>query len=253
MTRKPTWPFVEHRTCLNLTRLTLDALPGDRLLGKSRRFRKNADLWLPEHRADRIYFLESGVVEIFSTDLRGNELVLQVVRPNDAFGELCVCAQGQGLRNTTARASTSVAANEVTYDVFVRYLRAEAGVLTSLLNTFCLRLSDCESRAEVLAQRGADERLGRLLLQLAAGSSARPDRLPGHVALSLTHVDIARMSAMSRPHVTVTLGKFRRLRVIEYGRGRPISVNLPALTTHLESIAGRDDRAPRRRTRGAAR
>lgn len=122
----------------------------------------------------------------------------------------------------------------------MNYVRTRSDVLAGLLFTFCLRLSNCETRTEVLAQRGAEERLGRLLLQLAAGPMASPDpRQVGYVVVAVSHTVIARMAAMSRPHVTVTLGKFRRLRVIAYVRGQPISINLPALTAHLAAAASR--------------
>lgn len=241
MTRTPQeWPFLECRTCLTLTLLTKDVLSPDRPLGRSRRFRKHAALWRPEDRADRLFFLESGAVDIFSMDLRGNELLLQVVQSGHAFGELCFCAQGQGLRNTTARATTAVTAREIPYTTFVQYVRSRPEVLSALLFTFCLRLSDCETRTEVLAQRGAEERVGRLLLHLAAGPLASPDpREVGWVIVTVAHSEIARMAAMSRPHVTVTLGKFRHRRLIEYVRGQPLSINLPALTAHLTKIASR--------------
>ena len=236
----PEFPFLEHRTCLTLTRLTLDVLPRDRVPGQSRQFRKYASLWRPEDRADRFYFLERGGVDVVSLDLKGNELLLQSVRPGEPFGELCFCAQGQGLRNTTARAGSAVAALEISYEAFLEYLWGRREVCEALLYTFCLRLSDCETRTEVLAQRGAEERVGRLLLHLAAGSLAAPEpRQVGYVVVNVAHTEIARMAAMSRPHVTVTLGKFRRLRLIEYVRGRPLSINLPALTAHLTAAAAR--------------
>lgn len=244
MTHKPPeLPFLEHRTCLTLTRLTVDILPRDRPLGQSRRFGKNSTLWRPDDRADRIYFLESGAVAIVSSDLKGNELLLQSVTSGDAFGELCFCAQGKGLRNTTARAVSAVSVREIPYEAFVKELLTRPELLSSLVYTFCLRLSDCEVRTEILAQRGAEERIGRLLLHLAAGPLASPDaRQLAWVVIGVAHTEIARMAAMSRPHVTVTLGKFRRLRIVEYARGRPISINLPGLTAHLTALASRSAR-----------
>lgn len=234
----PEFPFLEHRTCVTLTRLTLDVLPQEPPLGHSRAFRKHASLWRPEERADRIYFLERGAVDIVSMDLQGDELLLQSVRPGEPFGELCLCAQGQGLRNTTARANTAVEAREISYEAFLQYLWRQPDAVTSLVHTFCLRLSDCEARTEVLAHRGAEGRVGRLLLHLAAGPLAAPDpRQVGYVVLNVAHTEIARLAAMSRPHVTVTLGKLRRLRLIEYVRGRPLSINIPALTAHLGQAA----------------
>ncbi len=43
------------------------------------------------------------------------------------------------------------------------------------------------------------------------------------------------MAAMSRPHVTVTLGHFRDLHLVRYGRGTPLVVDREALTGYLES------------------
>ncbi|MBA2305571.1 MAG: Crp/Fnr family transcriptional regulator [Acidobacteria bacterium] len=142
-------------------------MPDDRSIGSRRTFRKGIDIWQPEFRGDRIYFLERGEVAIFTGDAQGHDLLLQVVHPPQPFGEVCLCAEGAGLRNTFARAATEVVVIEVLYDRFLQYVQATPHALMSLLCTFSLRVSDCETRTEVLAHRGAQERIGRLLLQLA--------------------------------------------------------------------------------------
>ena len=43
---------------------------------------------------------------------------------------------------------------------------------------------------------------------------------------------------MSRAHVTVTLGLFRRERLIQYERGSALTVNVPALTAYLARRQG---------------
>jgi hypothetical protein len=42
------------------------------------------------------------------------------------------------------------------------------------------------------------------------------------------------MAAMNRSHVTVTLGKFRNLGLVDYQRGRPLVVNIQKLMAHLQ-------------------
>ncbi len=77
--------------------------------------------------------------------------------------------------------------------------------------TFCLRLTDAEHRIEVMAHRGAEQRLGRLLLRLAT-SCGRKGRigLRDLVTVSVSHNELAELAGMSRPHVTVTMGRLRR-------------------------------------------
>ncbi len=233
-TKKRTgFAFPEHRTCVTLTELSTEQLPSDGSIGRRRKFRKGAAVWQPENRADRIYFLERGEVGIFSADVHGGELLLQIVKPSEPFGELCFCAEEGGVRRTSARASAETVVVEIAYDVFVEYLRRSPDAVTSLVCTFCVRLSDCETRSEVLAHRGAQERLGRLLLQLAA--KGVQTKRTGGVVVHATHVELARMAAMSRPHVTLTLGHFRDRGLIQYSRGGPLAIRREALTAYLEN------------------
>jgi CRP-like cAMP-binding protein len=229
--------FPEHRTCVTLTELSTEQLPSDGSIGRRRNFRNGATVWQADDRADRIYFLERGEVGIFSADQNGNELLLQIVRPSEPFGELCFCAEEGGVRRTSARTCGDTVVVEIAYDVFVEYLQRTPAAVTSLVCTFCLRLSDCETRSEVLAHRGAQERLGRLLLQLAA----KGPKTKGHAdefVVHATHVELARMAAMSRPHVTLTLGHFRDRGLIRYSRGTPLAVRRGALNAHLEKAIG---------------
>ena len=136
-----------------------------------------------------------------------------------------------------ARACTDVTVLEISYAAFLEHLRAAEAVLSSLLCTMCIRLSDCETRTEILAYRGAQERLGRLLLQLATNARTEPRAARGdeYGVLRLSHAQVAEMAAMSRAHVTVTLGYFREKELIQYSRDRPITVNVRALRAFVSA------------------
>jgi len=101
------------------------------------------------------------------SDPQGREITLQSVLPGEPFGELCYCLPKKGRRETNSRVLLNSEVVEIWLDDFVGYLQRHRDVLTALMVTFCLRLSDVERRAEILTYRGAEERLGRLLLQLA--------------------------------------------------------------------------------------
>jgi len=231
------FPHGEHEDCRALTELTVEHLPRDGGLGRPRRYRARQPVWEPEDRSDRIYFLLSGEVVVYATTAGGDELVVRDVGAGQPFGELCFCGGPTKVRRTTARAVAACEAVEIKLPDFMEYVRADRDVLTSLIFTFCIRLGEAERLVEIFAYRHAEERLGRLLLHLAEVTrrrqGARQDSGGGRVILPFTHDELARRAAMSRQHVTITLGKMRREGLVEYGRGLPLVVDTRRLADRL--------------------
>ena len=231
-------PFSAHRDCQTLTGFVLDGLPRDRPPGRARQYRKGEEVWLPGDKADRIYFLQRGRVAVIRGDVEGREIMLRVTEAGEPFGELCFCSEKGGVRHTTARTVAESEAIEVRLDDFTNYLQQDHEVLEALIFTFCMRLSDAEERVEVLSHHGAEDRLGRLLLQLAASRGKPADEHEDKVSLHVSHNELAQMVAMSRPHVTVTMGAFRRRGLVTYAREEPLVVDVPALENHLRKRSG---------------
>jgi len=156
--------FPHHRDCEALTGITLDHLPRDGSLGRVRRFAKGAFLWRPDGAADRIYFLRKGRVVVSTARPHERPVALRTIEPYQPFGELCLCSVRAGLRGTTACAVVASEAFEIRLIQFLSYLRQNRPVIEAMMFTLCLRLTDAEHRIEVMAHRGAEQRLGRLLL-----------------------------------------------------------------------------------------
>ena len=71
--------FSNHLPCQTLTGLALEHLPQDGSLGRTKRGRKGAEIWRPDDRADRIYFLRRGQVVVMMGDSEGNVIIMQVI------------------------------------------------------------------------------------------------------------------------------------------------------------------------------
>jgi CRP/FNR family transcriptional regulator len=227
-------PLPDHRACEALTGLTIENVPRDDLIGRARRYRKSSDVWKPDDRSNSIFFLQSGQVAIVSSDSNGREVVFGIVEAGEPFGELCFCApEKHFLRGTYARALIQSDALEIKLDDFMNFLQENRVALQAFTFTFCRRLTDCQSRLEFLAYRGAEERLGRVLLHLAATRGKPSDARKGQIVLPISHDELAQMAAMSRPHVTVTMGKLRRRGLVQYDRHNPLTVDVKALNDYL--------------------
>ena len=164
-------------------------------------------------------------------------VLLRTIEADHLFGELCLCTTRSSTRGTTATALVACEAIEITETHFVGYLRRNRVALDALLYTFCLRLTEAEHRVEVFAHRGAEQRLGRLMLRhgILGARDGRVDRRDT-VTLSVSHSELARMAGMSRSHVTVTLGRLRRRGLVRYQREGPLRVDVQKLTVYLGHI-----------------
>lgn len=225
-------PFPDHRSCQALTGITVQHIPRDGSLGRLRRFAKGTDIWQPADAADRIFFLQRGQVSIIAADVEGREFAMLVVQPGDPFGELCFCSVTDSRRHSFSRAVVDSSVVEITHRDLYTFLQKDRSALVALTYTFCIRLSAAEERVDALMHRDAEGRLGRVLVAAATGSGTDPNAT--QVALNVKHNELAQMAAMNRSHVTVTLGKFRKEGLLEYGRGGPLLVNIQKLMVYLQ-------------------
>ncbi len=227
--------FRLHRDCEALTELTLSHLPTEGSLGRARRCRKDCSVWRSDDLANSVYFLRHGQIKVVADGADGREVVLRMVRPGQIFGELCFCSGKKSFRLSSAVAIVDSEVLEIELSHFLAYMQNNLPTLASFVFTFCKLLSDSHHRIEILACRGADERLGKLLLQLATSRGGRSKQKGGKISLTLSHAELAQMAAMSRPHVSVTMGNFRRRGLVQYRRNRPLLVDVQSLSAYVTS------------------
>lgn len=222
-----------HDACEVLTGLVLEHLPS--LKNRhTRAYAKGRNIWTPDQPADSLFFLVKGQVAVLVRDREGHETVVYMVDPGEPFGELCYCASGERWRQNYGRATTASQVIETPLDEFLTILQRNQELMNRFIFTFCERLTEAQRRIKVLASRNADARLGTLLLQLAALRGRHLKKNEGRVIVRATHSDLAQLAAMTRSHVTVTMGNFRSRGLIEYTRDRPIVINVPALRNYLD-------------------
>ncbi len=233
-----TLAFTDHSECRSLKMLVqADALdpPGAR----PRALKRRQSLWLSEAPFDRVYRLEAGQVSIIGADETGRELLLRTIATGEWFGDYCLCP-GQHWPHPAveARADEDCQLLEVRHDHWLRGLARNATAVRDFVSRTCIRLAQADRRLIMLARRSADERIGMLLLDCAA-ADVQPSP-HGFGRVTLTHAEIATAAAMSRPHVSVTLGRFRRKGLIKYRRHESILIDLRRLRAWLERFDAPD-------------
>jgi CRP-like cAMP-binding protein len=236
--------FSDHSECMALTTLVQGQEMGVTPGAKARVLKRKQSLWLSEAPFDRVYRLEAGHLSIFGADDAGRELLLRTVTHGEWFGDYCLCP-GQHYFHPAleARADDDCQLVEVRHDRWLRDLAGNAAAIKQFVARTCVRLALADRRLIMLARRSADERIGLLLLDRAVVEvmpDARDTAGPAKGTVTLTHAEIATAAAMSRPHVSVTLGRFRRKGLITYTRQESITVDVQRLRVFLEQFDKRE-------------
>lgn len=216
--------FNSHEECEHLTSAIMGTALSSGAVPKS--YRAGHYFWRVGTLPNCVYRLKKGRVNVVSIDASGNELLLRNIGPEETFGEVCFCAYRAEPHGIVARAMTQCEVLASSYREFLRSLRDQPDFAESLVREFCVRLGILEQRAQILALHDASDRLRQLLLYLARSQNVRATDDHGTVSLAITHSELAAMSALSRPHVSLLMTRFRRRGWVTYGRNTKLRVHV---------------------------
>lgn len=178
---------------------------------------KGTHIYFPNEPSEVIFFLKSGRVKIGSYSDDGKEVIKAIMHPGDMFGEMGLI--GEETRNDFAIAmDDEVRVCTMNVDEVLAMMRGNPELSLRVTATIGNRLSKIERKFESLIFKDARTRIVDLVHEMA---SERGRVLAGGEVLlehSLTHQDIANLTATSRQTVTTVLNELKESNVINFDR-----------------------------------
>lgn len=178
---------------------------------------KGTHIYFPNEPSKVIFFLKNGRVKIGSYSSDGKEIIKGIMHPGDMFGELGLV--GQDTRNDFAIAmDDDVRVCTMNVDEVLGMMRSNADLSLKITTTIGDRLAKVERKFESLIFKDARTRIVDLVKEMATD---RGKVLAGGSILlehSLTHQDIASLTATSRQSVTTVLNELKELELINFDR-----------------------------------
>lgn len=160
---------------------------------------------------DALFVVVEGRVKVFVTSPRGETMVLAVLGPNDAFGELSVL-DGEP-RSASVQALEESRLMSISREAVLDALVESPAIATALLRSMgglARRLIDQAGDLVFLDLPG---RLAKALMTLAGEHGER---------LRVTQGDLAAMIGGSRQSVNLILHGFRERGLVELGKGKVV-------------------------------
>jgi cAMP-binding proteins - catabolite gene activator and regulatory subunit of cAMP-dependent protein kinases len=196
-------------------------------LARRRELKKDDPVFAEGEPGRSCYYLERGLVRIFSQSRRGREPIFFLRRSGEIFGlaEVLDCQP----RRAAAQALLPGVLHEVDKAGLESFLAGHPRAAQKIIRTLGRRLRHLSEQVEGLASCDVDTRMARLLLTLSAdafAASAAPAG-PVEVPLRLTQEQMASMTGSCQQTVCQFLKKFQDEGLIGM-RGRTILLLDPA-------------------------
>ncbi len=185
--------------------------------------RRGQILYSQEDRAEVLFLLKQGRVQLYRLTPSGKRLEVAVIEPGTFFGEMPL--MGESLRHTFAEAMEDSLICVMSRSDIEGLMRKRSEVALRMIEVLGRRLALCEARLEEMAYRGVPARIAAVLVRLSEGYNGE--------VVSITHQELGDMIGALRESVTKVLDEFRREGLVELGRGRIILLDVAGLHERL--------------------
>ena len=209
-------PFDEEERLLSAAYI-LEPLSEEELEGLARRnpdtrLERGEIFFTPQERAEKLFILKEGRIQIYKTNPQGQEITVVVIEEGMIFGEMALTAQQ--LREAYARAIEPSIVVSLEREDLENLILRNPRVGLRLIERLSERLRLCESRLEDISFKEVPARLASLILQLIESEgvvTGEGYKIPTHY----THEQLGTMISANRVTVTRALGKLEEAGAIE--------------------------------------
>ncbi len=175
-----------------------------------RQVAKGELLFYQDELADAVYVVRSGLISIFLGMPDGRELVINVMRPGDVFGEIALFTDQSRSTGAMGREDAEVIA--IPKQAFMDTVEGESDLLRRVLEMTAQRLRVSSERESALAFLDASARIARVLLSLEEQTGIQG-------VLEITQEDLSQHVGLTRQTVASTLGRWKRDGWVDTSRG----------------------------------
>jgi CRP/FNR family cyclic AMP-dependent transcriptional regulator len=188
----------------------------------------------PEHPSRSLYLVISGKVLISRIAEEGSEVVLEIVRPDELFGESAFLDLPHRSEQATALENVTVMSWAISdmEDLVTKRPR----LALALVQILARRNVELSSRIESFSLETVDRRLARSLIRFSE-RLGKPEKDGSVKLMPLTHELLSRYIGTSREIVTQYMNRFRKQGYVSYSR-EGIVLNGDVLKMSLGKLNG---------------
>jgi CRP/FNR family cyclic AMP-dependent transcriptional regulator len=176
---------------------------------------KDAYIYFDAHFLNKLYFVKEGFVKVGVVDDEGNELIKDILRPGDVFGQFMLERNNMMGEFAQAHRCETILCS-FTLNDFERLLALRPDLAIVFSRKIGQKLKNIENRLLNLLQRDVRTRVLYFFYTILPPEVIRENTVK--LANYLTHDDIARLTGTSRQTVTTVISQLQEEGLISIDR-----------------------------------
>lgn len=200
-------------------------------IARNRSYRQGTHLFMQGDPLSNVYFILSGKIKIYRTDVQGKEQIINVLGENSMFPH-------QGFfRNDNYPAHAEVLEEAslvyIPIQLFEQFLITNPEVSVKVFGVLGDMIVDLQNRLEEQILNNTYEQIVLLLLRLSASHGEEVDETQHRITTQFTNKDLANMIGSSRETVSRTLTQLKKNNLIISDKNGYLVVDRDALQDEL--------------------
>lgn len=151
------------------------------------------------------FIIKAGAVKVSVSSEEGREIILDLLGPNEFFGEISLF-DGMG-RTATCVATENTTLFVIDRDHFLRFLEDNPKIAIKMLEVLARRLRSADAKIKALAFSDAYSRVAKAILELAKGEQKRGKIT---VDIGMSRTEFASLAGISRETLARILKAFEK-------------------------------------------
>ena len=186
------------------------------IVGFKKAFKSEMIYFADEH-IPRIFLLKRGMIKICETDSHGNEIIKEIIKKGDLFGQMSLDASQENASEEYAQALTDVSICSFKMDDFERILERNPSIASGYTKFMGLKLKRVENRFNNVVFKDVRSRLVQFIKDWAESDGEKTDNTYT-LKNYLTQHDLAKLVCSTRQTVTTILNDMEKEGLISYDR-----------------------------------
>lgn len=178
-------------------------------------FQAGEPIYFSGETADALYVVAAGQVKLLRHSLSGQDVLLDILKPGDYFGNLSTFANEE--YPETAQAHTAVCVLSISSETFRILLQQQPSVALAVLDITSRRLQESQELVHRLSTDSVERRIAAVLLKLAQklGEISEEGIL---IQMPLSRDDLAQMTGTTTETASRIISQFQKDGLVHTGR-----------------------------------
>lgn len=192
------------------------------IVGFKKAFKAEMIYFADEH-ISRIFLLKQGMIKICETDKNGNEIIKEIIKKGDLFGQMSLDENQETSSQEYAQALTDVSICSFKMSDFEHILERNPSIAIGYTKFMGLKIKRIENRFNNVVFKDVRSRLAQFIRDWAE-SDGKQEENKFIIKNYLTQNDLAKLVCSTRQTVTTILNDMEKEGLINYDR-KEIIVN----------------------------